>query len=428
MNRARNGFVLSYPTPSGSSPSHQRLLLATMGCLHILHSPSHLGTPITNAFLLKKASGKAKDVVILTRSSSNNLKTNQLAAKGATIISVNYNAPSALSQALSNVDVVISTLGLDGVSSDSQRALAEASKVEGVKLFVPSEYGGPTTDGPQQESMVHKVVLQERLKEIELPYTLIFNGPLMEICIRPIIGIDLANGKGIAGGDGTMPISWTAISDVASFLAHVLTSLPPSELEWRTFRIEGERASMSDIYQAYENKTGKKVEVTYRSTPELQEQAENQSLPARPCELLATFVGAGDGDTVVNIILSRRYWFSSALWINLIVGKVETLPHVAWCNSGPPPFLSTYEVFGTTDESQTWCGATQRKTPPEQPENHDVQIIQVGGDSLPFSVLDSDGRRDTSGGSGGSRSEDAHSWVLHRARDHVFHEQCGYAA
>lgn len=57
-----------------------------------------------------------------------------------------------------------------------------------------------------------------------------------------IIGIDLANGKGIAGGDGTMPISWTAISDVASFLAHVLTSLPPSELEWRTFRIEGERA------------------------------------------------------------------------------------------------------------------------------------------------------------------------------------------
>lgn len=52
---------------------------------------------------------------------------------------------------------------------------------------------------------------------------------------------------------------------------------------------------MSDIYQAYENKTGKKVEVTYRSTPELQEQAENQSLPARPCELLATFVGAGDG-------------------------------------------------------------------------------------------------------------------------------------
>lgn len=63
-----------------------------------------------------------------------------------------------------------------------------------------------------------------------------------------------------------------------------------------------------------------------------------------------------------------------------------------------------------------------------RPENHDVQIIQVGGDSLPFSVLDSDGRRDTSGGSGGSRSEDAHSWVLHRARDHVFHEQCGYAA
>lgn len=56
------------------------------------------------------------------------------------------------------------------------------------------------------------------------------------------MGIDLANGKGIAGGDGNTPISWTSASDVASFLVHVLTTLPPPELEWRAFRIEGERA------------------------------------------------------------------------------------------------------------------------------------------------------------------------------------------
>lgn len=62
------------------------------------------------------------------------------------------------------------------------------------------------------------------------------------------MGIDLVNGKGIAGGDGNTPISWTSAPDVASFLVHVLTTMPPSELEWRAFHIEGERAVNSHHY------------------------------------------------------------------------------------------------------------------------------------------------------------------------------------
>lgn len=55
------------------------------------------------------------------------------------------------------------------------------------------------------------------------------------------LGIDFENGTALVGGDGNMPISWTSKYDVASFVAYVLTTLPPSELQWQTFRIEGDR-------------------------------------------------------------------------------------------------------------------------------------------------------------------------------------------
>lgn len=94
-------------------------------------------------------------------------------------------------------------------------------------------------------------------------------------------------------------ISWTARPDIARFLAYVVTELPPSKLEWAIFRIEGERAvsiltakalsyllsclmpsfvttqSFNQIFAAYEKKTGKKIDVTYRSAQELQDTIAN---------------------------------------------------------------------------------------------------------------------------------------------------------
>lgn len=56
-----------------------------------------------------------------------------------------------------------------------------------------------------------------------------------------ILSVDFEKGTALVGGDGNMPLSWTSKYDVASFVAYVLTTLPPSKLEWQTFRIEGDR-------------------------------------------------------------------------------------------------------------------------------------------------------------------------------------------
>lgn len=55
------------------------------------------------------------------------------------------------------------------------------------------------------------------------------------------IGWNFETGKILVGGQGYAPLSFTLREDIGRFVAHVLATLPASKLEWRTFRIEGDR-------------------------------------------------------------------------------------------------------------------------------------------------------------------------------------------
>ena len=58
---------------------------------------------------------------------------------------------------------------------DLQPGIAEAAKEVGVKLFVPSEFGGPT-EGETGVFLGDKANIQEQLKDIGIPYTLFYTG------------------------------------------------------------------------------------------------------------------------------------------------------------------------------------------------------------------------------------------------------------
>ena len=59
------------------------------------------------------------------------------------------------------------------------------------------------------------------------------------------------------GGEGKSPISFTTRRDLARFVAHALTELPREKIEWRIFRIEGDRKSYLDIVVEWEEATGR---------------------------------------------------------------------------------------------------------------------------------------------------------------------------
>ena len=56
-----------------------------------------------------------------------------------------------------------------------------------------------------------------------------------------VFGFDFANGKVTVPGLGDTPISFTGRSDAARYIGFVFTNLPAEKLEWKVFRLEGER-------------------------------------------------------------------------------------------------------------------------------------------------------------------------------------------
>ncbi|KAH9041815.1 NAD-P-binding protein [Lactarius hengduanensis] len=220
-----------------------------------------IGSFIIRQLLTDKAAGIVNDVVVLTRQGSKT--TVDPAAK---LIPVDYSDKESIKTALTGVDVVISTVALTALNL--QPGIAEAAKEVGVKLFIPSEFGGPTV-GPKGGSLSMKASIQEQLKAIGIPYALFWTGPFADFIWVATSGLDVLSGKVFVGGDGSNPIPFTSRPDIARYLSYVLTQLPADQLKNRSFSIRGDTKSFDEIFKEYEAKTGKKVEVTYIPVSEL---------------------------------------------------------------------------------------------------------------------------------------------------------------
>ncbi|KAJ7665954.1 hypothetical protein DFH06DRAFT_263445 [Mycena polygramma] len=200
-----------------------------------------LGLPIVNALAARDVS-----IILLSRPGSS-AKTVPATVE---VVEVDYSNAAATATVLKEhkIDAVISTIGKVGVSA--QKPLVDAAKLAAVKLFVPSEFGA-ATDGPPESASItaasigDKYQIAEYLKSLNIPSVRIFNGVFIELV--PWLTGYAEHGKIRIVGKGEEPVSFTSISDIAGFVAHVLTTLSPSELENRLFRLEGERLSLNEL-------------------------------------------------------------------------------------------------------------------------------------------------------------------------------------
>ena len=146
-----------------------------------------IGGFIVHQLLTDKAAGTINDVVVLARKVSfasvplrPDSRTEQVSQGSKTavdpaakLIAVDYSDKESIKKALAGVDVVISTISW--MALDVQPGIAEAAKEAGVKLFVPSEFGGPT-EGKAEGILGEKANFQELLRAIGLPYSLFYTG------------------------------------------------------------------------------------------------------------------------------------------------------------------------------------------------------------------------------------------------------------
>ena len=98
------------------------------------------------------------------------------------MVTVDYSNQESVKKALTGVDVVISTLAASAL--DLQPGIAEVGKEVGVKLFVPSEFGGPT-EGATEGLFGAKAKIQEQLEAIGIPYALFYTGAFADSLWAP---------------------------------------------------------------------------------------------------------------------------------------------------------------------------------------------------------------------------------------------------
>jgi hypothetical protein len=72
------------------------------------------------------------------------------------------------------VDVVISTVPITAL--DIQGKIGSAAKEAGVKLFVPSEFGGITKEDSKDIRRM-KAKVQGQLRDLDMPYSAFYTGP-----------------------------------------------------------------------------------------------------------------------------------------------------------------------------------------------------------------------------------------------------------
>ncbi|KZT55909.1 NAD(P)-binding protein [Calocera cornea HHB12733] len=252
-----------------------------------------LGKFFVDALLKAKASGSVGKAVILTRSEKG---SDGLIARGAEPIVVNYDTPSTLQSALQGIDVVLSTF-----HGPPQEILADSAKAAGVKLFVPSEYAGDTTLHKEEKLFAPKDAFRRRLEQIGLPWAAFFTGPFADwIFYQPILGFDLPNGKAEVAGTGEEVLSYTSRADVARYVVHVTSTLAPSKLHNRAFKVSGERTSVTRLLAEYEQRTGTRVALTRVPVQEAQARADAGDVKAQ-LELVLRLYGAYGGDKEMNV-------------------------------------------------------------------------------------------------------------------------------
>ncbi|KAF7357758.1 NmrA domain-containing protein [Mycena venus] len=179
-------------------------------------------------------------VVLLSRPGS----SAKAVPAGVGVVQVDFSNAAAVAEVFKRyeVDVVLPTITT--LAAADQKPLVDAAKLAAVKLFVPSEYG-PPTEGQTEGVQGAKDQIAAYLKSATIPSLRVYTGIWTEII--PWLAGYTEHGKIRFVGKGEAPVSFTSVADIAGFLAFVLTTLPPSELEDHVFRIEGERGSMNGL-------------------------------------------------------------------------------------------------------------------------------------------------------------------------------------
>jgi hypothetical protein len=212
------------------------------------------------------------NVTVLSRTNSN-----ATFPSNVKVIKVDYSDVAALTKALVNQDVVISTVGGEGVAADFGEALVQAAIDANVKWIIPSEFGmdmeDPSVNIPFLAGKVAVVNLLKK-NQSRIAYTLISTGAFLDWGLdNGILGFDIKNHTAVLYDDGKNLASGTTLPTVGKAVVAVLHN-PKLTLNKRIY-VADATFTQQQALTLFERYTNTKWSVKNITTADARKQAED---------------------------------------------------------------------------------------------------------------------------------------------------------
>jgi uncharacterized protein YbjT (DUF2867 family) len=177
-------------------------------------------------------------------------------AKGATIVEGDLMKPETLLSLCTGIDVVVSAVGNDEVTTPGQKNLIDAAKQQGVKRFIPSDYSVDyrKLDYGDNDNLDKRKEVFEYLQHSGLEYTLVLNGAFMDNVGTPYMPqFDLEHQTFQYWGNGDTPLDFTTTDDTAKYVAEAVSD---PNLANTALEVAGDVLTSKQLKAAYEKATG----------------------------------------------------------------------------------------------------------------------------------------------------------------------------
>ncbi|MCP5115625.1 MAG: SDR family oxidoreductase [bacterium] len=208
-------------------------------------------------------------VKAMVRNGADPAKVDTLKGLGVEFAEADLKEPSSVERACQGIQSVISTASstfsrregdsIQTVDLEGQSRLVDAAQAAGAEHFVFISFpDNPALRYPLTEA---KRVVERRLQQCGLAYTILQASYFMEVWLTPMLGFDVANGQVKVYGQGKNKISWISYPDVARF---AIKALSEPRARNQIIKVGGPEAlSPLDVVRAFEAAGSKEIAVEH---------------------------------------------------------------------------------------------------------------------------------------------------------------------
>lgn len=228
-------------------------------------------TGMVGSEVCRRLVAQGKEVRALVRTSSDPIKVSNLRAMGVQAVLGDLRDRASLEIACKGVETVISTAssmpfsyapGENDIRTTDlvgEMSLVDAARAAKVRHFVYTSFSGNLDlDFPLRNA---KRAVEKHLRQSSMAYTILRPSCFMEVWLSAAVGFDSANAKAVIYGDGSKPLSWIALGDVAAFAA---ASLENPAARNATLELGGpEPLTPLQVVKIFEQARGRSFEVQF---------------------------------------------------------------------------------------------------------------------------------------------------------------------